>query len=77
MDMLFTIVPVFIGIVFVLMIGGIIVHLLMFGTVFGLMAKRISDAAKEQAAMAAKPCNYCGATIPAAAPQCPSCGAMR
>lgn len=74
MEILVVIVPVIIGVVFVMAIAGTILHFLAFGSIFWLLGKKIGE---QQEAAAPRECAYCGATIPQGRPQCHSCGASR
>jgi hypothetical protein len=81
MDVMFTLVPIFMGVVFLLVLAGVVVHTVMFGKLFGSVFKRVADVAaqqqKVQAALEPKACAYCGASFPAGTADCPSCGGKR
>lgn len=78
---LFALMPIIFVVIFVVVGIGMIAHLILFGTVFGLVAKRIADATEQQrqtqAAELPKPCTYCGTTLLAHVEECPGCGAKR
>lgn len=71
----------FIAFVFVSMIIGAIIHMILFGTIFGVAINRIKHQIEQQdqLAMATAPisCTYCQTQIPANTEQCPGCGAKR
>ncbi len=67
--------------VFVMILVGAIVHMVMFGKVFGLFVRQIENQAKHQQQMTAMnesiECAYCHGTIPPKSDHCPGCGAKR
>jgi hypothetical protein len=75
---MFAIVPIIIGVIFVIVVVGMISHMVMFGTVFGLITKRIAEASEQQrqqiAAQQLVACSYCGVTMPTEVTECPNCG---
>ena len=77
---MFLFVAVWVLIVVAIVIGGVI-HMVMFGKIFGMAVKQIEEGVKhqQQVASAAAPaeCAYCHATIPANTAECPGCGAKR
>lgn len=74
MDLLFYIVPVFIGFVALMVFAGTILHFAAFGSIFWLAARKIQE---QQALQSPRPCAWCGAELPPQATQCESCGAGR
>lgn len=74
MEILFVVVPIFIGFVFVMVMAGSILHFLAFGSIFSLIRKKMQE---QQEAAAPRQCAYCGATTLQGEPKCPSCGASR
>ena len=78
---LFQVVPIAIAVIFVIVVAGMITHMIMFGTVFGLVVKRFAEVAEQQrealAAQQPEPCKYCGVVLRAEVEECPGCGAKR
>jgi hypothetical protein len=78
---LFALMPIIFTVFIVLFAIAMIAHMVLFGTVFGVVAKRIADAAEHQqnlqAAQLPQPCTYCGTTLLAHVEECPGCGAKR
>jgi hypothetical protein len=78
---LFSLMSILVTVFIVLIAIGMITHMILFGTVFGLIAKRVTDAAEHerqlQAAQLPQPCTYCGTTLLAHVEECPGCGAKR
>ncbi len=60
--------------VFTVVIVGMVVHMVAFGSVFWLIARKVSDAAEAQKP---KPCEFCGGTLLPEATACDACGAPR
>ena len=81
MEILVFVIIGFVALIIVLTIVGMIVHLAMFGSLFGLVTNRIAAQIKsdQNAAKAVEPvaCMYCQGMIPANEGQCPDCGAKR
>lgn len=75
MNTLHTIVPMFLGFGVFLFVVAAFIHMLVFGTLFGLIVRKIASASSQQDAQAAKHCDYCGATLSPGNGQCPGCGA--
>ena len=61
-------------VVFVIAAVGMVAHMVVFGSVFWLIAKKVSDAAE---ASRPKPCPFCGGTLLPEATVCDACGAPR
>ena len=78
---LFALMPIIFTVIIVLIAVGMIAHMILFGTIFGVVVKRIADAAEQQrelqAAQEPRPCAYCGASLLANVAECPACGAKR
>uniref|UniRef100_A0A7C4LK03 Uncharacterized protein n=1 Tax=Schlesneria paludicola TaxID=360056 RepID=A0A7C4LK03_9PLAN len=69
---------IFVGIVcavvFTVVIGGMLVHLLATGALFWTINRHVHRRLNEAAA---KPCGFCGGMIAAGELQCPQCGGPR
>ncbi len=61
-------------IVFAIVAVGMVAHMVAFGSVFWLIAKKVADAAENQRP---KPCAFCGGTLLPEAKACDTCGAPR
>ena len=78
---LFALAPIIFTVIIVLIAISMIAHIVLFGTIFGVVIKRVADAAEQQRiqqdAQAPRPCAYCGTTLLANLEKCPGCGAKR
>ena len=78
---LFALMPIMFTVIILLIAVSMIAHVVLFGTIFGVVVKRVADAAEQQLAqqdaLAPRPCAYCGTTLLANLEKCPGCGAKR
>ena len=64
----------------ILVIGGLVIHMLMFGTIFYKITRHVSQSLDEQsaqrdAARSALTCSFCGGARTEMQSPCPACGA--
>lgn len=61
-------------VVIFMVVVGMLVHMVAFGSAFWLIARKVTDAAEAQRP---KPCSFCGGTLLPDATACNTCGAPR
>lgn len=71
---MFGLMSVLVVVIFLVVVVGMVVHMVAFGSVFWLIARKVTDAAESQRP---KPCSFCGGTLLPEATVCDGCGAPR